>query len=275
MILRRSFVLALVALGVVFAAGCSRNRELIDDNELLLQMAQERIADRRYLEAIRLLGDVGLLSPVSEALDPEIKLALADAYFYQSGGVETIEAQSRYEQFISFYPTHPQAARARYMAGVCLFRQAESPENDQEFSVKAMLHFRAMMQDLPPSSPWQQPAREMFARAQNRLSEHEWQVAKFYLDKDRHPGVIGRLETLIDRYPESARREEAFLILARSYRAVGNVEQARLSVDRLLAEYSDGPFAEQARALRDELARAAEAEDAASATGQPRTTAAR
>lgn len=244
------FVLIAVALG---ALGCARNRELVDDNEMLLDMARDRIADRRFLEAIRLLGDVGLLSPVSEALDPEVKLALAEAYFYQSGGVETIEAQSRFEQFISFYPTHPQAARARYMVGVCLFRQAESPENDQEFSIKALQHFRAMMQDLPPGSPWQQPAREMFVKAQNRLAEHEWQVAKFYLDGDRHPGAIGRLQTLIERYPESMRREEAFFLLANSFRSIGDVEQARLNLDRMLAEYGEGPFADRARALRSEI----------------------
>lgn len=268
----RSFVsvFLVVLLAAAALGGCARNRELVDDNELLYRMARERIAKRQFLKAIELLGDVGLLSPVSESLDPLVKLALADAYFYQGGTVNTIEAQNRYEQFLSFFPTHPEADRARYMVGVCLFRQAESPENDQEYSVRALGHFEAMLRDLPADSPWRQPAREMLAKVQTRLAEHEWKVAEFYFDKEHYAGTIRRLTYMIDRYPGSMRREQGMLRLAQAYRAIGDLENARASLERMLAEYSEGEFVEQARALEQALEQSAPDEGPAqTALGTP------
>ena len=245
--------LTFVALVLPLVQGCNKRRELLEDNELLFAQAEEQIARRRFTEAIRSLGDVGLITPVSQELDPKIKLALADAYFYQSGNVALIEAQSRYEQFLSFYPTHPEAERARYMVGLCLFRQAESPENDQEFTLRALTHFQSMFLDLPANSPWRIPVRQQLMRAQDRLAQHEWQVARFYRKKDKRLGEIGRLNTLVDLYPDSSLREEAFILLAEAHLAVDDVEQARLALDRAMSEYPDGDLAQRARELRDQV----------------------
>ncbi|GAB4222209.1 MAG: outer membrane protein assembly factor BamD [Acidobacteriota bacterium] len=264
---RALWTIALLA--AIAASGCARNRELIDDNELLYRKAREKIAKRQFLQAIELLGDVGLLTPVSETLDPKVKLAIADAYFYQGGTVNTIEAQNRYEQFLSFFPTHPEADRARYMIGLCLFRQAESPENDQEYSLRALAHFEAMIRELPADSPWQQPAREMLARVQTRLAEHEWKVAEFYFEGGHYAGTIGRLTYMIDRYPRSLRREEAMLRLAQAYRAVGDLENARASLERLLTEYAGGRFAQQAREMARRLEQEAAGTASQTALGSP------
>ena len=262
---RATWLVALLLLSVF--GGCARDRDLIDDNELLYRKAREKIARRQYLRAIELLGDVGLLTPVSETLDPQVKLALADAYFYQGGTVNTIEAQNRYEQFLSFFPTHPEADRARYMIGLCLYRQAESPENDQEYSIRALNHFESMVRELPKDSPWLVPAREMLARVQTRLAEHEWKVAEFYFDREHYAGTIGRLTYMIERYPQSLRREQALLRLAQAYRAVGDLANARASLERLIAEYAEGPLVEQAR----EMVRTLEATQAGRASAASHT----
>jgi outer membrane protein assembly factor BamD len=256
---RRSLILvscAALVLGLVIGAGgCHRRRAIIEDNQELYERAQQRIAERKFLRAIELLGDVGLREPVSEELDPLVKIALADAYFYQLGGVSVVEAQTRYEQFLSFYPTHPLASYARYMVGVALFDQAESPDNDQEFTKRALLHFEALVEDLPPDDPYLLPAKQMWLRAQNRLAEHEWQVAEFYLEREHYAGAIGRYSTLIEKYPGARRREEAFLQMARAHLAVGAPGQARLAIDRMLAEYDGGELAEEARTLLAQIDR--------------------
>ncbi len=254
--------------------GCHhhRKREVLE-NEALYDRAQQLIERRKFLKAIEMLGDVGLNSPVSEALDPDVKLALADAYFFQSGTVNSIEAQSRYEQFLSFYPLHPKARYARYMIGLCLTEQAEDPEKDQEYSQKALGHFEQMVGDLPADDPWARAAKIQLLRAQDRLAEHEWLIAQFYRGRQRWPGAIGRLSTLTDRYPGSRRRGEAFLQLAEAYRDVGNAAQARLAIDRLQAEYPGSDLAGRAEALKKTLNAGGEGlaqQSAAPAAPEPR-----
>lgn len=264
---RTGLVLAALAVLVLLAPGCRRrDRELLD-NETLLQRAKDLIERRHFTEAVRVLGDMGLAEPVSPEMDPEWKLTLADAYYYQPGSVNAIEAQSRYEQFLSFHGDHPKARYARYMLGAALLRQADDPENDQEFSLKALAHFAAMANDLPDDDRWDRAAKIMMARAQDRLAEHEWLVANFYLGKKRYPGAIGRLNVVLDQYPGSRRRGEAFLTLARAQQEAGNPEQAQAALARLLEEFPRGPLAEQAR----EMQRNIEAAVAAPAGGKGAT----
>jgi outer membrane protein assembly factor BamD len=233
--------------------GCRRDRELLADNEELYRRAVERIAERKFLEAIKTLGDVGLVTPISEELRPRVSLALADAYFYQPGAVNIVEAQSRYEQFLAFYPLDPSGSYARYQIGACLLKQAESPENDQEYSLRASDHFRGMIDELPAEDPWRRAAQVQLIKAQERLAEHEWHVARFYLSKEKWRGAIGRLSTLVERFPGATRREEAYFEMVRAYVQIGDEEQARLSLERMLREYPRGEWTEAASAYRERL----------------------
>ncbi|MDQ7006764.1 MAG: outer membrane protein assembly factor BamD [Acidobacteriota bacterium] len=253
-------ILALVA------TGCHRgDKKLSDDNYRLFEEARQELADRNYQSAIRRLGDIGLIRPIESELDPQIKLLLADAYFFQSGVVNVVEAQSRYEQFLSFYPLHPRAAYARYQVGMCLYLQSEDPENDQEFTYRALRHFEAMTRDLPPDSPWRTAATVMVHKCQDKLAAHEWHVAQFYRRRGYPLGMIHRLQRLVDGYPNSRFREQAFFELAKGLEDRGDLEQARLNLDRLLAEYPTGKYRGQALALKDEIiARLAEGEEQSS-----------
>ena len=245
--------ISLVVAFALFIPGCHRQSKLSDDNDVLYRRARQNIADRRFMQAIRVLGDVGLITPISDELDPKIKLALADAHFYQPGTVNVVEAQSRYEQFISFYPTHDSAFYAKFQVGACLLRQAESPENDQEYSVRATRHFQQMVAELPDENPWRRAAQTMLIKAQENLAEHEWLVAKYYSDHEKWAGAIERLTRLVDSYSGSARREEAFLSLARALVAAGDLDGASAAIERMLREYPDGPWAATAQVLRDEI----------------------
>lgn len=251
-----AFVAMALAAALV-ASGCASKDEemaLMSDNELLYALSERDIATRKFARAERRLGNAGLVTPLSPELQPKVQLALADTFFFQ-GGVKIVDAQVRYEQFLTFYRDHPLATRARYMIGLCLFEQAESPDNDQEFARRALEHFLVMSSELDESSPYFLPVQQMVVRAQNRLAEHEWQVANFYLDKNRYLGAIRRFETLIDEYPQATRREEALFRLAESYLAVGDLAQADFALDRLEAIYPLGDFEDQARELREQMSR--------------------
>lgn len=255
--LRRAAFL-LLAMVVAAAGGCSskKKQSFTGDNEELYREARGLIESRRFTEATQRLGDVGMVSPVAESLDPMVKLALADAYFFQSGTANAIEAQSRYEQFMNFYPLHAMSSYARFQAGACLLRQANDATNDQEYARRARDHFTAMLRDLPPADPWRVAAMQALARSQDMLAEHEWLVASFYGRKGKNLGKIQRLTLLVENYPASRRREQAMYELGRAHREVGDEPQARLAFERLLADYPGSRWADDAR---EELAKIAAA----------------
>mgnify|MGYP006300182939 CR=1 FL=1 len=248
--------LAALVLIVGLTSGCwwrDDDRELMVDNEELYRKARVDIAQGQFFRASERLGEVGLTKAVSPELDPYVKLAIADSYFYRGGSINAIEAQSRYEQFLSFYPTHEMSSYARYQIGVCLFRQSERPENDQEYTLRARNHFRDMLADLRPDDPWRLPAAAMRQRAEDKLARHEWQVASFYVEEQEHLGAITRLEKLVREYPGALVRHEAMLVLARSYADVGDYAQARLTLDRLVDEYPGAKGSSSVATLRQRI----------------------
>ena len=248
--------LAALVLIVGLTSGCwwrDDDRELMVDNEELYRKARVDIAQGQFFRASERLGEVGLTKAVSPELDPYVKLAIADSYFYRGGSINAIEAQSRYEQFLSFYPTHEMSSYARYQIGVCLFRQSERPENDQEYTLRARNHFRDMLADLRPDDPWRLPAAAMRQRAEDKLARHEWQVASFYVEEQEHLGAITRLEKLVREYPGALVRREAMLVLARSYADVGDYAQARLTLDRLVDEYPGAKGSSSVATLRQRI----------------------
>lgn len=242
-----------LAVGALFAPGCHRNRTELADNATLFARAERLVERRKFYEAKQVLQDIGLVEPLTDDLDPKVKLLLADAEFFTGGTVAMVEAQNRYEQFVAFHATDPKAGYARYMVGRCLMEQAENPENDQDYSKRAVSHFETLIGDLPADSPWLRPSREALLAAQDRLADHEWLVACYYVDRGRWPGAIGRLSSMLERYPGTRRRGEALYELARAHQQVGDVAQARLTIDRLIAENPQGALGEKARQFRARL----------------------
>jgi outer membrane protein assembly factor BamD len=256
--MKRRHLVRLAAVVLMFGllGGCwwkDDEEELVVDNTELYRQAVTDIAEGRFFRASERLGEVGLTTAVSPELDPYVKLAIADSYFFRGGTINAIEAQSRYEQFLSFYPTHPMATYARFQVGVCLFRQSERPENDQEYTLRARNHFRDMLRDLPPDHPWRLAAAAMRQRAEDKLARHEWQVAAFYVEKEEPLGAIERLERLIREYPGARVRRDAMLVLARAYADVGDYAQARLTVDMLVDEYPAAKGSNEVAALRERI----------------------
>ena len=249
--LARFALLAALVLLAFALPGCSSSKKraakLSEDNEALYREARALIEARRFSEATTRLGDVGMISPVGEVLDPMVKLALADAFFFQLGTTSAIEAQSRYEQFLNFYPLHPMASYARFQVGACLLQQASDPSNDQEYPRRARAHYQAMMRELPASDPWRLASLQALARSGDMLAEHEWQVARFYRQRGKPMGEIQRLARLVDEYPSSQRREEAMFQLGQAYTKVGDTAKARLSYERLVSDYPAGSWAGKAK----------------------------
>src|SRR5579872_5536152 len=140
---RRFIGFALLAAVVITFPGCfflhrkknSRDNQLSglmagqQPDKLLYQRSIEEINHGRY--------DVGRLTlqallntyPDSEYL-AKAKLAIADSYFQQGGTSGLTESEAEYKDFITFFPTAPEAPMAQYRVGMAHFRLMGKSDRD-------------------------------------------------------------------------------------------------------------------------------------------------
>ncbi|HSV97471.1 MAG TPA: tetratricopeptide repeat protein, partial [Spirochaetota bacterium] len=70
-------------------------------------------------------------------------------------------------------------------------------------------------------------------------------ILQFYLKQ--HDEAVACFETLIGRYPDAMTRAEAYLGLARTYRAMGREERALTIVRTLVEKFPDSLSTEEAK----------------------------
>src|SRR5207247_8418658 len=107
-------------------------------NTVLYERARTMLEERRFEKARETLNEIGTREVQSPDLDPLVKITLADSYFYDPGISNVIEAQSRYQQFLTFYPSHALAGYAQFQLGMCYFKQSPQPHHDQSYTRQAI-----------------------------------------------------------------------------------------------------------------------------------------
>jgi len=237
-----------VLAALVAAGGCSRRSVTTVSNEDMYNRATAYVHRGKQLKARKLLGNIGLAEIVDPELDPKVKIALADTYYFQGGHLNIIEAQSRYQQFLNFYPTNRLAAYSQYQVAQCLLHQSEAPQNDQEFTERSIDEFRKVV-DIDPRSPYAWAALAMVQQAEDKIAEHEFIVARFYAKGNRWKAVIGRLENLLESYPAYTDKEKVYFELGQALIKNENLIEGQIYLDKLLKDYPSGAYAAATRRL--------------------------
>ena len=244
--------LVLLALAIALFSGCGRKRAAADMPILSARATYERgleqISNHKLFQALSTLQMVDLRYDIDERadLEPLVKLAVADATFYQDTVLSLIDARTLYEEFVTLYADHPRAPYAQFQIGMCALKQVNHPTKDQSQTHRAMGGFRRVQLNYP-SSRYATAAQLMIQKAQANLAEHEYMVGRFYMKRKAYPAAISRFRKVVDTYPEYPRKDLLFLQLARSLMADDNTLEARIFYDILLRDYPDTRYAEEAR----------------------------
>jgi outer membrane protein assembly factor BamD len=90
-----------------------------------------------------------------------------------------------------------------------------------------------------PKSPYIAEAKKMLAECIRRMADHELYVARFYLDRDKPYAAIGRLESLVKKYPGAQREPETLLLLGKTYLKMNKLGEARVAFEKLAADYPE------------------------------------
>ena len=152
------------------------------------------------------------------------KLAVGDAWFKEGGTAALPQAESEYEDFITFFPQAPEAAEAKMKVADIYFMQMEKPDRDYLNAQKAEQKYREMIDQFPDSSLVPR-AKQRLRETQEVLAEREFLIGQYYASRTNWAGAIARLQTVADTYPLYSKSDELWITIGDSYAGEAHMAQ--------------------------------------------------
>ncbi len=262
MAVRNTFVTLIGALALL-ASACGGNSGpdiplatagaddlLFERGTALLQDGDWRNAREHFLQ----IRDNYPQSP----LRAETRLGIGDSLIAEGTIEAYISALSEFRDFLAQYPTSDRADYAQYRLGMVYFQQMRRPERDQADTRNAMTEFELFLERYP-NSPLRPDVENHLQEARDRLSESYLVVARYYLRRNWYPGAIDRLEQILNEHPGFAGRDAVYFHLADSFQNSEREEDALEMFERLMEEFPQSEFVEDATESLAELRRNAQA----------------
>jgi outer membrane assembly lipoprotein YfiO len=214
-------------------------------DKMLLGKAENEFKHGRYDTGRLLLQSMINTYPDSEYLS-QAKLAIADSYFKQGGISGLTEAEAEYKDFITFFPTAPEAPMAEYRAGMCHFRLMGKADRDLTEASSAEREFQEFLLKFP-DSPLMPLVKDRLREVQEVLAGGEYEIAMFYYRREANKAAVSRFKDIAAKYPNFSEGDQVFWYLGQTY---ARLQQPRLGVpyyDRVVMEFPLSPLAKPAR----------------------------
>jgi outer membrane protein assembly factor BamD len=177
---------------------------------------------------------------------PDAKLAVGDSYLGEGGAGNLVLAANEYREFLTFYPTHARADYAQYKLAMSHFEQMRAPERDQTETREALAEFDVFFERYP-NSPLMAEVKEKWRTARDRLSESIFQVGRHYFRTRWYPGAIDRFREVLRDDPGFTNKDAVYYYLAESLARSDKTAEAIPYFQRLLDEYEQSEYLEDAR----------------------------
>lgn len=237
--LSRSASLALLSLALIWTPGCS---SAIREDPLLRLSAEEALDEgKKLLEAGKFARAREHFQHAFE-VEPnsrggrEALLLVADTLFTQGGKIRMVEAEGKYRDYLTRFPTSDKAAYVQYQIGKSLVAQLGRPDRDQQPTIEAIDAFEELIR-LYPTSEHVAEAEQQIVAMRGRLAGHEFEVGYFYLRYGLPIAAVGRFESILEDYPEYSEVDRVLYHLGVAYMRVGKLDEARTTFGRLQGEF--------------------------------------
>ncbi|MGH9436739.1 MAG: outer membrane protein assembly factor BamD [Terriglobia bacterium] len=251
----RRMLLALALASVSFFPGCLLHRfhgqtagltvaPGEQPDKILLQKSLNEFKHNRYTTGRLLLQSLINTYPDSEYLS-QAKLAIADSYYKQGGISGLTEAEAEYKDFITFFPTAPEAPEAEYRAGMCHFRLIGTADRDPTEAEDAETEFKLFLVKYP-DNPLMPEVKGRLREVQEILARGEYQIAMFYYERFAYPAAESRFKEIADNYPNFSEGDRVFWYLGQTLVRLKRPEEAAPYYDRLVMEFPLSPLVKSA-----------------------------
>lgn len=240
------FLFWVAILGAVFLPGCifhrHRRRDLAaavnpgdQPDKILYEKATNEIVHGRY--------DVGRLTlqtlintyPDTEFL-AKAKLAIADSYYAQGGVSGLTQSEAEYKDFITFFPTAPEAPEAQYRVGMAHFRLMAKADRDRTEAHLAEVEFKEFLLKYPDNLLMIR-AKARLRETQEVLAQGEYETANLYLARGAYRAARGRFLEVVDNYPNFSAGDEALYGLGQTLENLKTPKDAVPYYSRLIRDF--------------------------------------
>jgi outer membrane protein assembly factor BamD len=124
------------------------------------------------------------------------EIGIADSLYSDK---EYPEAENAYSDFISLHPVNENVPYALYQLGMCHYNQIGAIDRDQTETIKAKKEWEKLVTRYPESKFFAM-AEKLIRECKQKLAEHEFYVAKFYLRQKKYQAALSRFEEVARDY---------------------------------------------------------------------------
>ncbi|HVF29591.1 MAG TPA: outer membrane protein assembly factor BamD [Pyrinomonadaceae bacterium] len=243
-------------LGIFGGGGNDEYEELIGtvtpgrDRELFIVATRE--VRKKNFDVGRLLFQTIITTYPDSPYLPMSKLAVADSFYLEGTTSALIQAIAAYQDWLTFFPTHPLADRVVLKIGESEMRQIGLPDRDATRAKRAETRLKALLQQYP-SSILKADAEKRLNQVQDNLGLHGLYIANYYytLSVDQKKGGLkgaqSRYREILDKYPNFSFADEALYKLAVTYLAEEETDQAARYFQRIIRDFPNSEWVEKSK----------------------------
>lgn len=240
----------------IFGGGSDEYEDLIGtvtpgrDRELFI-VATREVRKGNY-DVGRLLFQTIISTYPDSPYLPMAKLAVADSFYLEGGSSSLIQASAQYQDWLTFFPTHPLADRVLLKIAESEMRQIGLPDRDITRAKKAEQRLRALIQQYPKTVLLPE-VQIRLKEVQDNLGMHELIVGNYYYKqsvdykKGGLKGAQGRYLEIMDKYPNFSFMDEALYKLAVTYQIEEETDQAAKYYQQIVRDYPNSDYVEKAK----------------------------
>ena len=157
----------------------------------------------------------------------------ADAYYMQK---EYTASAPVYARFVELYPQDGLTPHALFYEAMSYYQDMVSLKKDQANAEKALKFFEEFVQKYPThfAGPF---ALEKISSLNARLEEKEFDIAQFYFNTTAYLSCIGRVNYLLEKWPNTRFKGDALLLKGKSYLAEEAFDKGNAVLRQVAADF--------------------------------------
>ncbi len=243
-------------LGIFGGGGNDEYDELIGsvvpgrDRELFV-VATKEVRKNNY-EVGRLLFQTIITTYPESFYLPMAKLAVADSFYLEGSTSALIQAASGYQEWLTFFPTHPLADRVLLKIAESEMRRIGLPDREIANARRAEQKLKAFIQNYP-NSPLRPLVELRLKEVQDNLGLHNLYIGNYYYTlsvtqkKGGLKGAQSRYREILDKYPGFSFMDEALYKLAVTYLLEEETDQAARYFQQIVSDYPNSEYIEKSK----------------------------
>jgi len=243
-------------LGIFGGGGDDEYEELLGsvspgrDRELFVVATRE--VRKRNNDVGRLLFQTIITTYPDSPYLPMSKLAVGDSFYLEGSTSSLIQAIAAYQDWLTFFPTHPLSDRVVLKIAESEMRQIGLPDRDATRAKRAETRLKALMQQYP-NSILRGEAEKRLKEVQDNLGLHNLLIANYYytLSVDQKKGGLkgaqSRFREILDKYPNFGFMDEVLYKLAVTYLVEEETDQAARYFQRIVSDYPNSGYVDKSK----------------------------